>query len=171
MTQARLPAMVSATAHLHHYAALSDGAVAGAVARARDLARGRHKALTAQREAVLRLLLKAGRPLGAYELMAQLAAKTGKQVAPPTVYRALEFLQGLGLVSRIESSNEFLPCAHPGEPHDCMFLVCACCGIAREIAADGLAAAIDKTARATGFTPERRVVEIRGRCAECRDHG
>lgn len=163
--------MTSATAHAHEYEQLSDAALARALNHARDVAHAQRKTMTYQREAVYRLLLIAGRPMGAYDLMAQLGAASEKQIAPPTVYRALEFLQELGLVSRIESSNEFLPCSHPGQPHDCMFLVCACCGIAKEIDGSTLSQTVEKIAKAHGFTPERQVVEIRGRCSQCHAHG
>lgn len=162
--------MTTATAHIHEYKPLSDEAVGEAILRARDFAKSQSKSLTPQRAAVYRLLLKAGRPVGAYELMAMLGAEEEKQVAPPTVYRALEFLQELQLVSRIESTNEFLPCAHPGEIHDCMFLVCSCCGVAVEIDGTPLDHVIDQAAKKVGFVPERRVVEITGRCTDCQGH-
>lgn len=159
--------MTTATAHIHEYKPLSDKAVDDALARARDFAKSQSKSLTPQRAAVYRLLLKAGRPVGAYELMALLGQQEEKQVAPPTVYRALEFLQELNLVSRIESTNEFLPCAHPGEPHDCMFLVCSCCGVALEIDGAPFDHVVEQAAKNVGFKPERRVVEITGRCTDC----
>ncbi|RME64621.1 MAG: transcriptional repressor, partial [Alphaproteobacteria bacterium] len=80
----------------------------------------------------------------------------------------LDFLLDLGAIARIESSNEYLCCAHPGEPHDCMFLICSCCGKAVEIDARPLSSAIDKAALSAGFAPESRTVEIRGHCADCR---
>jgi len=153
--------------HAHVYHPATPGEVADAVGQARVLAHATGRSLTRQREAVYSLLLTAGRPLGAYELMAKLGEAEAKTVAPPTVYRALDFLQELGLVARIESSNEFLPCAHPGQPHDCMFLVCACCGVATEIDGAPLLDAIEASAERAGFTAERHVVEIRGRCSAC----
>lgn len=162
--------MTSATPHIHDYEQISNAELDRALAHAKDLCRTQKKSMTAQREAVYRLLLRAGRPIGAYELMAQMGAENAKLVAPPTVYRALEFLQELGLVSRIESSNEFLPCSHPGEPHDCMFLVCGCCGVAHEIDGSAFSHVVDEKARSVGFAPERCVVEIRGRCQDCQNH-
>ncbi|MGD8326637.1 MAG: Fur family transcriptional regulator [Sphingomonadales bacterium] len=162
--------MTSATAHIHEYTPLSDKAVKEALARAKNFAKSQDKSLTPQRASVYRLLLKAGRPVGAYELMAMLGDEAEKQVAPPTVYRALEFLQELNLVSRIESTNEFLPCTHPGEPHDCMFLVCSCCGVALEIDGAPFDHVVEQAAKNVGFVPERRVVEITGRCLDCQSH-
>ncbi|GAB4143580.1 MAG: Fur family transcriptional regulator [Sphingomonadales bacterium] len=154
--------------HAHHYVRRSPADMRAAINHARELARQAGKSLTRQREDVLRLLLAAERPLGAYDLMARLGAEQNKVVAPPTVYRALEFLMELGAIARIESSNEYLCCAHPGEPHDCMFLICTCCGKAMEIDPGPVAQVVDSAAGAVGFAPESRTVEIRGRCAECR---
>lgn len=154
--------------HAHRYARRGEAEIRAALANARDLARGQDKTLTRQREDVLRLLLEAERPLGAYDLMARLGTVQSKVIAPPTVYRALEFLLDLGVIARIESSNEYLCCAHPGQPHDCMFLICTCCGKAAEVDPAPLSTAIDAAAQGAGFKAESRTVEIRGRCSECR---
>ena len=55
-------------------------------------------------------LLSSHRPLGAYEVIDELA-KSMLRPAPITVYRALDFLMENGLVHRIESRNAFLACA------------------------------------------------------------
>jgi Fur family zinc uptake transcriptional regulator len=60
---------------------------------------------------VLQALLSSHRPLGAYEVIDELA-KSMPRPAPITVYRALDFLMENGLVHRIESRNAFLACAH-----------------------------------------------------------
>lgn len=153
--------------HAHRYMRRGAAEIRAALNHARELARGQGKTFTRQREDVLRLLLEAERPLGAYDLMARLGAAQAKMIAPPTVYRALEFLLGLGVIARIESTNEYLCCTHPGQPHDCMFLICTCCGKAVEIDPAPLSDAIDAAARTAGFKAESRTVEIRGRCAEC----
>jgi Fur family zinc uptake transcriptional regulator len=59
---------------------------------------------------VLEALIDAGRALGAYDLIDRIAAKSGKRVAPITIYRALDFLVENDLVHRIESRNAFLAC-------------------------------------------------------------
>lgn len=40
-----------------------------------------------------------------------LAVRNSRPVAPPTVYRALDFLMSQGLVSKIESHNAYVLCA------------------------------------------------------------
>ena len=70
--------------------------------------------LTAQRRQVLGLVWRSHRPIGAYEIINALAMIDGKRVAPPTVYRALDFLTKQGLIHRVESLNAFIGCPDPG---------------------------------------------------------
>ena len=53
---------------------------------------------TALREQVYRLILLAAQPIGAYELLDLLQSASEKVVAPPTVYRSLDFLLRHGLI-------------------------------------------------------------------------
>src|ERR1700751_221025 len=100
---------------------------------------------------VLLALLSSHRPLGAYEVIDELA-KSMPRPAPITVYRALEFLMDNGLVHRIESRNAYLACAHD---HDAAamvaFLICEKCGSVGEIPAAPVAQSLNAAARSTGF--------------------
>ena len=60
--------------------------------------------LTAPRRRVLELLLTAPGPVKAYDLIGTFGAG-GVAAKPPTVYRALEFLEKQGFAHRIESLN------------------------------------------------------------------
>lgn len=124
--------------------------------------------LTPLRRRVLELVWGSHRPLGAYELLDQLTAE-GHKPAPPTVYRALEFLLEQKLVHRIASRNAFLGCTHPGALHAGYFLLCDACGNAEEIA-DGsaLAGAIAAAASAADFDVSSQTLELTGRCRRCR---
>src|ERR687888_1070589 len=88
-----------------------------ALAAAASLCRERGAQFTEVRRRVLEALWQAGQPLSAYELMPRLEAVLERRLTPPTVYRSLEFLMDQRLVSRIESRNAFVPCAHPERPH------------------------------------------------------
>ena len=127
----------------------------------------RKQKLTSTRRGVLRALLSSHRPLGAYEIIDEVA-KAMPRPAPITVYRALDFLMENGLAHRIESRNAYLACAHD---HDAAalvaFLICDGCGSVGEIPAAPLAQDINAAARATGFAPKLSVVEITGVCAHC----
>jgi Fur family zinc uptake transcriptional regulator len=127
----------------------------------------REARLTPVRRLVLDRLLRAAQPMSAYELIAALRDDTGRHLNPPTMYRALEFLVKVGLLSRIESRNAFVPCQHPGEKHDCLFFVCNGCGTTIEIDDQRITQALSEDAAKFGFQPSRRVVEVQGLCRGC----
>lgn len=139
----------------------------GAMLDAADaVCRRRGRQLTALRRRVLELIAEQDRPIGAYELLDRLTPERGR-TAPPTVYRALEFLQAEGLVHRIESLNAYVACPHPDRPHATQFFICRTCGATAEIHDQRLAAAIGEQAAHSGFAIERQVVEVTGRCRAC----
>ena len=122
--------------------------------------------LTAQRRRVLEILCAGRRPMGAYEILERLALRA-KGVKPPTVYRALDFLQSMGLVHRLESLNAFLGCVNPDHPHAGQFLICRDCGRVEEMEDPGVERRLGEAVSATGFLADSRVIEVTGRCADC----
>jgi Fur family zinc uptake transcriptional regulator len=148
--------------------------VEAAMARAAADCAARGAQLTELRRQVLRLVLDAPQPIGAYALLDQLRAER-PGAAPPTVYRALEFLREQGLVHRVERLNAFVGCAGPDAHHHCghghehphQFLICAACRTTLEICDDRVATAVADAARRAGFAPNRTTVEVEGRCAGC----
>jgi Fur family zinc uptake transcriptional regulator len=134
-----------------------------AEACARDGAR-----LTEIRRQVLALVLGAREPLGAYALLDLLKARKAN-ATPATVYRALDFLQEHGLIHKVERLNAFIGCADAGEPHHhaVQFLICRACGAVAEMEDAGIAAAVDRAAKTTGFRPAHATVEVEGTCAAC----
>src|ERR1700742_159446 len=120
--------------------------------------------LTGPRRRVLELLLCADGPQKAYDLIAA-CGENGEPAKPPTVYRALEFLERLGFAHRIESLNAYVPCRLEGESHAAAFLICSCCGAAEEFEPDfapGRAAAA-----ARGYAVSSVTLEARGLCPAC----
>src|SRR4051812_16288269 len=93
---------------------------AEAISHAERVCAGRAQKFTPIRRQVLRALLSSHRPLGAYEVIDELA-KSMPRPAPITVYRALDFLMENGLVHRIESRNAYLACA--AHDHDAISAV------------------------------------------------
>lgn len=120
------------------------------------------------RRRLLEALWAAPRPLSAYELLPLLGELLGRKLTPATVYRALDFLHKQGLVARIESRNAFVPCAHPDHPHTCVFFVCDRCGASVEIEDPALERRLVRDASSLGFEIGRKVIELRGACAQCR---
>lgn len=128
--------------------------------------------LTPLRRQVLELILDAEAPVGAYALLDRLkAARPG--AAPPTVYRALDFLLEQGLIHKVERLNAFIGCAEHGHghahdhDHPHQFLICRRCGTTVEIADDAVTRAIAGAAARVGFTAAQATVEVEGMCARC----
>ena len=148
-----------------------DRCTADAITHAEQICAGRAQNFTPIRRQVLRALLSSHRPLGAYEVIDELA-RVMPRPAPITVYRALDFLMQNGLVHRIESRNAFLACAHDHDDAAAVaFLICESCGSVGEIPAAPVAQALNEAARLTGFAPKLSVVEITGICAHCQATG
>ena len=137
------------------------------VALAMSLCSERGVRLTELRRQILELLWESGRPTGAYELIEALRLRDSRSVGPPTVYRALEFLMSQGLVSKIESRNAYVPCAHPERRHDCLFFICSDCGASAELEDLRVEQLLAEDAAVLGYRVTRRVVEVEGTCASC----
>ncbi|WP_166256754.1 Fur family transcriptional regulator [Marinobacter salicampi] len=141
--------------------------VSEALSDARRICRARNVRLTPTRERVLELVWQSHKPLGAYDLLALLTTE-GYSAAPPTVYRALDFLQQNGLVHRIASLNAFIGCTHTGSRHSSLFLICRSCRNVLELTVPQVAEALGSVSEAEGFTAEETTVEIAGLCPACK---
>ena len=127
--------------------------------------------LTPLRRQVLTLVLDSPRPVGAYDLLAQL--RIGRpRAAPPTIYRALDFLIEHGLIHRVERLSAFVGCPNghaPGLDHDhaAQFLICGTCGTVTELEDQALRHALEQAAYRQGFTVATATIEAEGRCRAC----
>ncbi|QHL90965.1 transcriptional repressor [Sphingomonas changnyeongensis] len=124
---------------------------------------------TAMRESVFATLTGFDRPASAYDIADAVSRAEGRRVAANSVYRILDLFVGANLVRRVESANAYVANAHPGCLHDCIFLVCDQCGQTTHIDDDPVASSVRAAAARTGFSPERPVIEVHGRCADCND--
>ncbi|MBC7952812.1 MAG: transcriptional repressor [Rhodospirillaceae bacterium] len=123
--------------------------------------------LTEIRRRVLELVWQSHAPVGAYALLESLG-REGFCAAPPTVYRALDFLLAHGLIHRIERLNAFMGCSRPGVPHAGQFLLCTGCGGAAELNDPAIDSAMTAAASRLGFTLTGQTVEADGLCSACR---
>lgn len=137
-----------------------------ALALADHVCRQRGARFTELRRRVFELVWASHKPVGAYAILESLRTE-GLGSAPPTVYRALDFLLEHGLVHRIESLNAFVGCAHPGESHRGFFLICHRCGNADELQDPALADAIARSANQRGFATRHMTLEVNGTCGAC----
>ena len=87
--------------HVHAYGPCTPQEVEVALEQAEILTKNRGQRLTRIRRKVLRLLLESAQPAKAYDLLDNLDGEGSAK--PPTIYRALDFLQEVGLAHKIES--------------------------------------------------------------------
>ena len=129
--------------------------------------------LTELRRDVLGLILQSPSPSGAYDLLEGLRTRRGPS-APPTVYRALDFLVEQGFIHRVERLAAFVGCIGDGvhgpehkHTHAAQFLICKQCKRVTELEDHAISHALAEAAARVGFRLERATVEAEGICAEC----
>ncbi len=127
--------------------------------------------LTGSRRDVLELIQEAGQPITAYKVIEALQLKRGKQVMPPTVYRAIDYLRQQGLVHKIASISAYVTCCeaeHSEASSPAQFLICERCGKAFEIVDNELPDSLLAYAQAMNFTITSQIIELKGTCGDCR---
>jgi Fur family transcriptional regulator, zinc uptake regulator len=144
-----------------------ESCAADAMATAEALADARGVKLTPLRRQVLSLICQSHKPAGAYQLLADLSRLRGDAAAPPTVYRALDFLVEHGLAHKIDSLNAFVACYAAEKPHRGFFLICEKCLDVQEVTDRRANDALTSAATQAGFSASRTVVELHGRCGAC----
>jgi len=144
-----------------------DDCVEQAIINAEQVCRAKGLRFTAQRRRILELVWSSHKPVGAYDILDRLN-QDGKNAAPPTVYRALEFLIEADLVHRLDSLNAFVGCPDPSNPHTGQFLICTSCRSVAELDDQEISELVENHAARRGFTAIRQTLEIQGICQACR---
>lgn len=140
--------------------------VQDAIAEAEIICAGRNERFTPLRKTVLELVWSSHKPVKAYDLLAQLA-QFHERPAPPTVYRALDFLREAGLVHKIQSLNAYVGCGDPHRQHQGQFLICEACGTVAELDDENITSRIGHNAKRVGFKVSDETVEVSGLCQSC----
>jgi Fur family zinc uptake transcriptional regulator len=151
-----------AQAHKHHEHAGPDWTAA-----AQSTLEKAGEQWTDMRAAIFEALAGFDKPASAYDIAEAVSKAQGRRVAANTVYRILDLFVGANLARRVESANAYVANAHPDCLHDCIFLVCDSCGQTTHLDDDTITRSVRQTAQATGFSPQRPVIEVRGKCADC----
>lgn len=125
---------------------------------------------TEPRKKVLECLLSNPIPQKAYDILANISSHD-KNVKPPTVYRALEFLTRIGIIHKIESDATYFICSHAKhcdhDTHVPLFLICNICGNVVENHLIKVEELIENSAKSLGFKTQKIVIEARGICSKC----
>ena len=171
--------------HLHNVQDLSAQDIAQRIDAAVAHCHKRGVRFTLLRQQIYKLVLAASQPIGAYDLMNQLQqirlsksadnTRTNdtlkkappKNVAPPTVYRSLEFLLSEGLIHQLTSINAYVPCCHPRAKHTAAFLICEQCQRVQECSSLPVQEMMNFAEQNAGFMVARSVIELSGRCQAC----
>jgi Fe2+ or Zn2+ uptake regulation protein len=123
--------------------------------------------LTRPRRAVVRALLEAEDWLRPEEMLPR-ARSFCRSVGLVTVYRTLAVLEQLGLARRIHLDSDCHGYAPAGLPHG-HHLVCRSCHQTIEFqGGEDLKPLIRLISRKTGFVVEGHLLELTGRCSQCR---
>ena len=142
-----------------------------ALAMAHTICLQRGARLTPLREKVLELVWTSHSPIGAYGVLAELTKQESRPAQPPTVYRALDFLQEQGLVHRLSSINAYIGCTHPdshSNTYCSSFFICNNCHIAIEVESENITQALENSAQDHGFAINGAAIELTGLCCNCR---
>jgi len=138
-----------------------------ALSRAEDLCQKKNAKLTPTRATVLSILWQSHHPLGAYQVQDRLSKIMGKATAPPTVYRAIEFLLRLGLIHRLPSLNAYIGCPFPNSEHSNLFMICNECGCVAEMADASVNTLLQTACDKTNFELHSQNIELFGVCPQC----
>lgn len=172
--------MISSTCeHLHDVQHFTPQDVAKRLEAAKEQSRLRGVRFTPLRQQIYTLVLQANKPVGAYDLITQLQQirlestdesankQTQKNVAPPTVYRSLDFLLSEGLIHQLTSLNAYVPCCHPRAQHTAAFLICQHCQRVQECSSLPVQEMMSFAEQDIGFVVDHSVIELSGRCQNC----
>jgi len=143
-----------------------DACIEAALTRAETVCRQQGLRLTEIRRRILELIWASHRPSKAYDLLNTISHERGN-AAPPTVYRALDFLLDARLIHRIETLNAYIGCAADHAQGHPKFLICHGCAQVTEIPAPAIDRAIRQAAIRIGFTTDQKTIEISGLCNQC----
>lgn len=123
--------------------------------------------ITAPRRAVIAAALRQERPFTAEQLVAETTSSQGES-GRSTVYRTLEILAALGILTRILDGSG-RPVYVAGAPVHRHHLICSACGTAVPFNACPVEDLANTLARENNFQVHGHLLEIFGTCRACQD--
>lgn len=100
------------------------------------------------------------------DVVSAVGSDGGSPLAPSTVYRALEALEDLGVLSHTHLDHR-APTYHLAEHADHVHLVCRDCGRVEQCSPELADAFVGNVLRLNGFVADVTHMAIHGRCSSC----
>ncbi len=123
-------------------------------------------ALTPIRRHIYEILLQAEEPLGAYDIVGCLDGVGCAR--PTTAYRALDWLEDLGLARKIRSVSKYVALKSGPSDAPLAFIICQECGTTEQIALGSESQELLSVFETKGFQTLNPTIEVSGRCLEHR---
>lgn len=122
--------------------------------------------LTQPRAAVVDAVLRHQRPFTAEQLVAELATRDGHGIGRATIYRTLEILASIDVLTRVlqADGHPAYICDPPGHRHH---ILCSNCGTAVAFTACPMDQLATTLAQETAFEIQDHVLEVFGVCPAC----
>ncbi len=127
--------------------------------------RARGYRITPQRQLVLEAVTELGHATP--EDICSHVQETARGVNISTVYRTLELLEELGMVTHTHLGHG-APTYHPATEADHVHLVCRGCERVTEVSPDVVGELVDELDAKLGFSTDIRHLTIFGTCRDCR---
>lgn len=146
-------------------------AIEAVIEKARQECAQKGVKLTSKRERILTVLLTAGAPLSAYDIVERYREQYGEVLPAMSVYRILNLLVEHKIAHKLQTTNQFLACAHIACDHDHQvpqFLICDQCHGVEEVGLrKALVKELHESVKKTGFDVANQQLELHGRCSRC----
>lgn len=127
--------------------------------------------LTPLREMMLDIILRETGVIKAYQILAKMQVKSETAVAPPTIYRTLDFWATAGVLHKIDEINGYIVCRHRHEhSENCsipFILVCRECGAVFEYELPDLWQQLNNQLIQKDFIPDKDHIVLTGKCQKC----
>lgn len=140
--------------------------IASKLTIAKNICQKRKLLLTKDRINIYELICQNKKPIKAYSLLEKLQ-KSKHNAKPPTIYRALDFLEQNGFIHKTNISNSYYACNHAEEQHSCQLFICSKCYEVKEFCQNDLIAKLDQKAKSQKFLTQNISIEILGICIKC----
>lgn len=121
--------------------------------------------LTRPLQILVNLLVNATRVLGPVDLF-DLGRREYPKMGLVTVYRTLEKLEELGLITRVHQSNGCHAYLRSANGHE-HILLCTRCGKVQYFAGDDLTTLMTRVAQQSGYIIQEHWLQLHGLCTDC----